>query len=58
MSADDALTTIALAVDAIAIAVEILDRSAARYFPNSGRHRTGTLTLWLVAGILAAAAFL
>jgi hypothetical protein len=58
MSAGDALTTIALAGGAIAIAVEIMDRLAARSLPNSEKHRTRALTLWLVAGILAAAAFL
>jgi len=58
MSADLALKMTAIAADATAIAVEIMDRFAARSLPNSEERRTGALTLWMVAGMLAAAAFL
>jgi hypothetical protein len=59
MSARDAaLVTLALAVGACTIAVEIMDRLAARSFPNSARRRFGALTLWVVAALLAAAALL
>jgi hypothetical protein len=59
MSAQDvALVTLALAVGGCALGVEIMDRLAARSFPNSVRRRFGALTLWVVAAILAAAAFL
>ena len=50
--------TLALAVGPCALGVEIMDRLAARSFPNSVRRRFGALTLWLVAALLAAAAFL
>jgi hypothetical protein len=54
---DAAFVTLALAVGACTIGVEIIDRFAARSFPNSVRRRFGALTLWLVAAILAAAVF-
>ena len=58
MSLDYALKMFAIAAGAAAIAVEIMDRLAARSLPKSEGHRTGELTLWMVAGMLAAAAFL
>jgi hypothetical protein len=59
MSAQDvAFVTLALAVGACALGVEIMDRLLARSLPNSARRRFGALTLWVVAAILAAAAFL
>jgi hypothetical protein len=58
MSVDHALKMIAIAAGAAAIAVEIMDRLAARSLPKSEKRRTGALTLWMVAGMLAAAAFL
>jgi hypothetical protein len=59
MSAQDvALVTLALAVGACALGVEIMDRLAARSLPNSVRRRFGALTLWVVVALLAAAAFL
>jgi hypothetical protein len=54
MSADLALKMIAIAAGATAIAVEIMDRFAARSLPNAEERRTGALTLWMVAGMLAA----
>ena len=58
MSADLALKMTAIAADATAIAVEIMDRLAAPIPSEGGNRRTGALTLWMVAGMLAAAAFL
>jgi len=58
MSVDYALKLLAIAAGVVAIAIEILDRLAARSLPKSQERRTGALTLWMVAGMLAAAAFL
>jgi hypothetical protein len=52
------LKMIAIAAGAAAIAVEIMDRLAAGSRPRSEERRTGALTLWMVAGMLAAAALL
>ena len=53
-----ALVTLALTMGVCTLGVEIVDRLAARSFPKSGRRRFDALTLWVVAGMLAAAAFL
>jgi hypothetical protein len=58
MSADHTLKMIAIAAGAAAIAVEIMDRLADRSHPRAEKRCTGALTLWMVAGMLAAAAFL
>jgi hypothetical protein len=58
MNPDHTLKMIAIAAGAAAIAVEITDRLAARSLPGAKIRRTGARTLWMVAGMLAAAAFL
>jgi hypothetical protein len=58
MSLDLALKMIAIVAGAAAIGVEIMDRLAARAFPRAKERRTSALTLWMVAGMLAAAVFL
>ena len=55
---DAALVTLALTVGVCTLGVEIVDRLAARSSPKSVRRRFDALTLWMVAGMLAAAAFL
>jgi hypothetical protein len=55
---DAALVTFALTVGVCTLGVEIVDRLAARSFPKSVRRRFDALTLWVVAGMLAAAALL
>jgi hypothetical protein len=58
MSLALALKMTAIVAGAAAIGVEIMDRLAARSLPRAKIRRTGALTLWMVAGMLAAAALL